>query len=251
MIWFGIASTMEYRWSFFSKVIGMVLNDVGLLLLWIIFFAKFPEVNGWQFSDMILLYAVLMTSFSLSVLIFGGATTMSKTIAQGELDYYLALPKNVLWHVSVGKIYVEALGDLIFGISMFILSRPDSIGQVLLYILIVGLVSFGMYNFGVAVHSLAFFFGNYEETAERWYWTTFGLAFNPQGAFSGPLKLVLMTVMPVFFMSNAPVRLLKQYTGDLLVGLILFAVIAFFLAQILFRWGLRRYESGNLINVRI
>ena len=52
---------------------------------------------------------------------FGNVNQLARIIAQGELDYYLALPKNVLLHVLVSRMDLPALGDILFsaGCSSF------------------------------------------------------------------------------------------------------------------------------------
>src|SRR5262245_48288652 len=95
----SVLSAMEYRTSFLIQVIVMAVNNTAFLILWYIFFQKFPVINGWTFQDTVLLEALVAVNFSL-VMIFGrGAFELARNITKGELDYFLSFPKNVLWHV--------------------------------------------------------------------------------------------------------------------------------------------------------
>ena len=247
----AIASEMEYRITFVTKVIGMVINDFGLLLLWVIFFKKFPAVNGWQFHDMLLLYAIITVSFSLFGLFSGGTMELAKLVTKGELDYFLTLPKNVLWHVSVSKTEISVLGDFVFGVIMLFFAGPFSLGQLGVYVLVTLASCFLMYSFASTVQSLVFFFGNFEETAERWYWTLFGFSLYPQSVFSGWLKAIMLLVIPAFFVVSLPMQIIRSFDFPHLL-LLLAATLGFFcLSVFTFQKGLRRYESGNLINVRV
>ena len=65
-------------------------------------------VAGWSYQELLLLYAVLTLGFGLGVGIMGNCTRLSQIIAEGHLDFYLTLPKNVLLHVLVSRMNVGA-----------------------------------------------------------------------------------------------------------------------------------------------
>lgn len=43
----NLQSAMEYRASFLSQMIGMMVNNAIYFLIWVIFFDRFKEVRGW------------------------------------------------------------------------------------------------------------------------------------------------------------------------------------------------------------
>ena len=63
---------LEYRAAFWAQVFAMMLNDAMWLTFWGLFFASFQEVRGYQFADVVLLWAFVAFSFGLSTAIFGG-----------------------------------------------------------------------------------------------------------------------------------------------------------------------------------
>ena len=48
----NLLSVMEYRISFITQVLGMMLNDFMYFAIWIIFFQQFKDVRGWGIGDM-------------------------------------------------------------------------------------------------------------------------------------------------------------------------------------------------------
>jgi ABC-2 type transport system permease protein len=54
----NLLSIMEFRVSFLTQVIGMILNDFIYFAIWIIFFKTFNEVRGWGIDDMYITYGV-------------------------------------------------------------------------------------------------------------------------------------------------------------------------------------------------
>ncbi len=157
---FNLASAMEYRWSFVSQMLFMVLNDFLLLFFWWLIFGKVQAIGGWTFADVITMHAVLATAYGLSVSVFGNVNRLARIIAEGQLDYYLLLPRNPLVHALVSRSDISGLGDVAFGLAAFCLFTPVTPGRLALFA-IVSLASCTVYTcFAVITGSIAFFIGN-------------------------------------------------------------------------------------------
>ena len=247
----NILTAMEYRTSFLIQVLGMIVNDVALILVWVIFFKQFPEIRGRTFSDTVMLYAITTINFGLVMALFRGSFELARTISRGELDYFLALPKNVLWHVSVSKSEISAIGDTIFGILIFFVSGDITPQKIFLFIFYIIISSVILYSFTVITQSLAFWFGNFEEAAEQIFHTLIGFTLYPQTVFHGLLKIVMLTFIPAFFIATLPVQLIRNFDLALTLVMLVYAIAIFGIAVLIFKAGLKSYESGNLINVRI
>jgi len=134
-------------------------------VLWFIFFQTFKNVNGWGWEDTALLVSITTLSFGFVFVFAKGATDLAKTVRQGELDYYLAFPVDTLWHVSVSRTRIDAIGDLLFGVLMFFLFTPVTIETTVLFFSVSALAACVMFSFIVVTQSLAFFFANIEDAA--------------------------------------------------------------------------------------
>lgn len=247
----NIMSAMEYRASFLTKVIGMIINDLGLILLWIIFFQKFPSVNGWTLQESNLLFAIGTCNFALVMIFAGGAGRLSKTIANGELDYFLSLPKNVLWHISVSRTDISSIGDFIFGMGIFFFSGNISPEKFLIFLAIIFITACCYLNFIIITQSIGFFVGNFEQASMEIFHGILGFSLYPQSVFSGLLKIITFTILPAFFIYTLPVEIVQNLDWSLIPILLAFWAVSFILAIFIFKKGLKKYESGNLINLRI
>ena len=247
----NILSAMEYRISFLTQVFGMIVNDVGFALLWVIFFLKFPSVNGWTFQDSALLFAISTVSFSFVMISARGAHYLARNIAKGELDYFLSFPKNVLWHVSISKTEISAIGDLIFGFIIFFFSGSISFEKFGLFLLVSVFAAIIFFGFTIITQSLSFYFGNFEEAADQLFHALLGFTLYPQTTFYGALKFIMFTIIPAFFVATLPVELIKNFSWKWFLVLVVFAICIFIAAVIVFNRGLKKYESGNLINVKM
>jgi ABC-2 type transport system permease protein len=247
----NISAAMEFRTSFWIQVIGMLLNDVAMMTMWYIFFTRFPSINGWGFRDTIMIWSITTTSFGILMTTSRGAFEIARGIAQGELDYYLAFPRDVLWHMSVSKSEIAAIGDLIFGIVLFFASGDITIERFVIFVAMSALSAMICWAFIVTTQSIGFFVRNFEEGAQDFFHALLGLSMYPQNVYRGWLKVLTYTVLPTFFAYFIPLTLMREFKWELIAGIVGFWIVSCSIAMALFRYGLRRYESGNLIQVKM
>jgi len=244
-------SAFEYRAAFLTQAIGMMLNDICWVACWWIYHQKFPVVNGWQFEDTMILFGLNCFAFGLFVTFLGGSFDISRMIYRGELDYYLTFPKNVLWHVALSNVLFSGVGDIVYGIGAFFVFADPSLEGVIIFMLAAIFAAIGMFSFMVIVHSISFFVGNFQEAAESIFWTLITFGIYPPSAFKGGLKLIICTVVPAWFVLIMPVELVRNFEWQNLAIVALFNIGMLAFAITLFNYGLKRYESGNLVQAKI
>lgn len=247
----NLQAAMEYRASFISQVFGMFLNDGIWLAFWWLYFTKFPVLGSWQREDVVVLWAVLATSFGVATGLFGNALGLSGIILRGDLDYYLVLPRDVLLHALVSRMSTSAWGDIAFGTLVFLAFGGATPGRLALYVLSVGIVAVFFVSFFVLVNSLAFFIGSSQGISEQLQMTLVHFASYPTTVFQGITRVILFTLIPAGFISSVPVHVLRRFHPGFFAALVVATLLLAVTARAVFGWGLRRYESGNLIAVRI
>jgi ABC-2 type transport system permease protein len=77
---------------------------------------------------------------------------------------------------------------------------------------------------------------------------TFGL--YPVEIFPGVIRVLLYTLIPAAFVGSLPAELLAEFDWGRMATLVAFTAGILLAARCVFQWGLRRYESGNLVTVR-
>ncbi len=247
----NLSSAMEYRASFISQVVGMIINDGIYFVFWLIFFERFKVVRGWGMQDMVLLFSVVTTGFGLAFALFGNAQNLAELIAQGRLDSYLALPRDVLLHVLASRSSLSAWGDLIFGVLCFVFAArftPAEIGLWLAGSLCSGVVlvsSFALFG------CMSFWLGNASQLAMQAGNAILTLAMYPRDIFQGAVRFLMLTILPAAFVGAIPMDIVRRLDWRALLGLIAFAVGIVILLRIVFAAGLRRYESGSALNVNV
>ena len=248
----NLASAMEYRASFITQILFMFINNGIYFIFWLIFFNQFGEVRGYDVRDVYLLFGIVAFSFGLGHMFAGNTgANLAYIIAQGRLDYYLALPRNLMLHVIFSRMVVSTIGDVAFGlVALFLagLYRPLDI----LFFFAVCIPSALIFvGFATAAGSLAFYMGNAQYASQQISNALLTFSLYPNTLFSGGVRFLLYTIIPAFLVGAVPAEIVKGHDVQLLLMLWGVVVIMWVMATAVFYIGLRRYESGSAINVNV
>lgn len=246
----NLKCSLEYGSSFWSQVIGMFVNDSLWVFFWVIYFERFPVLNGWTREDVILLWAVITFSFGIAFGIFAQALRLSELISNGQLDFYLALPKNVLLQILLGQVRPVNLGDLVFGPVLLLFFTQLSFLQVMAYLFSALCAAMIYLAFFIIAGSLAFYFGSSDGLSAAVGNGLIHFSTYPTRIFEGWTRVLLFTVIPAGYISEVPVEFIKDLKFERLFTLLTATGIFLGLAGIIFSYGLRKYESGNLMSLR-
>jgi ABC-2 type transport system permease protein len=247
----NLSSAMEYRANFVSQIIGMIINDAIYFVFWLLFFERFKVVRGWGMSDMVLLFAIVTTGYGLAFVFFGNAYNLAELIAQGRLDYYLALPRDVLLHVLASRSVLSAWGDLAFGVMAFLFTGRFSLPEIALWLVASACSGAVLVSSFALFGCLSFCLGNATQLATQASNAILTLALYPRDIFGGVVRFLMLTLLPAAFVGAIPLDVVRQLDWTALAGLIGFAAGITLLLRIVFSAGLRHYESGSALNVNV
>ncbi len=247
----NLQSAMEYRASFLSQVIGMILNNGIYFVIWVIFFDRFKAVRGWGVSDMYVTFGIAAGAFGMVSLFFGNAFSLGDIITKGRLDYYLSLPRPVLLHAVASRSVSSGMGDMTYGLLSYLVSGVATLDGLLRFLLAVILAAGVFAAFLMIVQSLAFWIGttSYLSGIAVNAMTTF--AIYPATLFDPAAKLFLFTLVPAALMGAVPASFVRGFGWGTLAELAAGAAVFLGIAVAVFNAGLRRYESGSAVQVEI
>jgi ABC-2 type transport system permease protein len=245
----NLNAQLEYRGAFISEVVAMIVNDGFWVLFWVLFFARFPVIEGWEIKDLLLLWTITTAGFGMAFSVMGNAWHLPSLITNGQLDVWMLYPRAILSHVLLGRTVATAWGDAAFGFLVFIVFVQPDLAHLVLFMVLSLSTALVFIGFAVLTASLTFYLGNGTQLAEQWRFAMMSFCTYPENLFSGVVKLLLFTALPAGFVSYVPVRALRNLslvdTAFAMAG----AVAIMTLAVIVFYIGLRRYESGNLMSM--
>lgn len=247
---YNLLRAMDNRISFFGKVFGMILNNAIMIVQWVVLFSLKDNIGGYGFKDVVLLWAFASETFGISRAFFGNAFDLSQLIYMGKLDAFLVQPKDTLTYVSVSNSSISALGDILYGYILLIILKASPLTWLLFTILSIcgGLILTAV---SVIWHSLSFRFQNAEDVATIVNNNMINLGTYPNGIFTPEIKWLLLTLLPVSLTIHFPIEIVKSF--DIKLFLVILGATLFFIifAFIIFRKGLKKYSSSNLVSARI
>ncbi len=246
----NLQAAMEYRAAFAVQIITMIANDGLWLFFWWTYFRQFPLVNGWQSSNIIVIWAVAACGFGIGMAVFGNTPKLAALIMNGGLDAYLGMPRNVLLHVCITASDPTAWGDILFAAGAFTLLLHPDVFHFALFVLLSIMGALIFVSFLVILGSLAFFLGNTEGLSQQMLGALITFSTYPMNIFNGVVRVLLFTVIPAGFITFVPLQLLQHFSWPLFAGMIGFMVLFVGAAAGIFELGLRRYESGNLLGMQ-
>lgn len=249
---YNVKESISNKKSFVIQTIAMFINNFVFILFWqILFNNKGGSINGINIQDILYLWSIPTMGYGIAFFCFGGLQTLCKDIVEGNLDIYLAKPKNSLISVLTSRSILSAMGDFIFGVvcgAIAVNFNPLKI----LVVFILGLIS-GILTVSIltCVRLLGFWLGDISGAAHKYTHSLFiTLTIYPEKMFPGIIKLAMYTVIPAAYVAHIPVKLMKNFSfmgiGILLLATVFFTSLMF----LLYNKGLKKYESGNGVTRR-
>ena len=240
---------MQYKTSFVMTALGQFLTSFTAFLSVLFLFNRFHSVQDYSFSEVLICFSVMLTSFSLTECFVRGFDIFPRLIRSGNLDRILVRPRSEIFQVLTSTIEFSRIGRLLQAIAVLVYAVPTS-GVVWTAdkVLAVILMLLG----GVAVFSALFIL-----YAGFSFFTIEGLEF--MNIFTDGSREFGMYPLSVygegvlkFYTYCIPIALFQYYPFLYLVGhsddvrLIFLPLLGFLFlipCYAFFRVGLRRYKS--------
>jgi ABC-2 type transport system permease protein len=239
----AVAEVAANRRSLAAQMAIMFVNDAVWVVFWVLFFRSVGEVGGWDAEKILVLQAVLTASGGIALGMLSNARRIGQLAVEGGFDAVLTLPVSPLGHVLLRRVEPTNLGDLAFGVLLFLVAGHPTPARVIVFVVVVLASAALLTGFLVLTGSLGFFAGR-SESGELGFHAMLLLGAYPVDVFAGAAQVVLYTVVPAAFVASVPAQIVGSFDGELLLALVTAATISVALAVVTFRAGLRRYTSG-------
>jgi ABC-2 type transport system permease protein len=241
----------QYKTSFFTKIIMMILNNAFFILQWIIIFGVTESIGGYGFKEVMLLWALSAMGYGIAHALFSGAFNIANLIYEGRLDVFLTQPKNVLVNLICSETSVSALGDIAY--SFIALALAGASWWWYLAIIPIGIVGALIYvGITICFQTLSFYVKRGSAIADTIGSAMLMFSNYPPVIFNTIAKILLFTIIPCGFMIFLPAE--SIFLGFSIWGIVAmlgFALLMVILAFILFKKGLKKYNSGSLMGGRL
>lgn len=238
----------ELKSAFITSIIGMCLNNIAFIILWFNFGTMVGNINGWEKFDIIGLYGFSAISYGLVFTFLYGINNIPTYISSGNFDKYLLTPKNTLLKVATSAISISAIGDLIFGLFCgiaYIFLAQFTILQILESLVLIIISATIFFSFTLICMCLSFYFMEGENISTGMFQMFLAPSLYHGGAFSKPLRIIFIYVIPSLLLGAIPVEIVKNLTVLNFVGILVLSLFWLLVSIFFFYKSLKKYESNN------
>jgi ABC-2 type transport system permease protein len=249
---YSLVRTMMFRGDFLVwALVELFWMTVNLLTVAVIY-EHTDSIAGWSKYEMILLVGTSMLVQRLLMGFFWSSIfEMGRNVRNGNFDFMLAQPGNVMFMASTRKLDPDGLINSIVATGVVIYAarelglEPDAL-QIALYVFMIfcGLVIH--YSILMLSMSVAFFLRN-SQGLEGGYFTLTEFSRLPDKAFTGvATRWLFVYLLPVVVVSNAPARtVLHGFELTWALWLAAWTAAIFVVTVFVFHVGLRKYASAS------
>ncbi len=247
---YNIMREMTNRVTFLTNILFMILNNATFIVQWLLIFHLKPEIGGYAFREVMILWALAASSFGLAHILFNRAFSLSDLILNGKLDSFLVQPKNVLLSIVTSSTSTSAIGDLLYGYILLLVIRCNVVDFLLFTLFtITGTIIYTA--FMTIVGSLSFWIIRGDMLADSLHNTMINFSIYPDTIFKNGVRLLLYSLVPIGFYTYMPLHVLIKFNPFTTLGVLGFAIGISLLAFFVFYKGLTHYTSSNLMSARI
>ena len=247
----NVRCVMQYKTSFVLTVVGQFMVSFTVFLGIFFMFQRFPQVEGFTYSEVLLCFSVMLLEFSLAEMFARGFDAFSGMVRKGEFDRVLVRPRNEILQVLGSKFELTRIGRMVQAVVMFVYGIAESevrwsFSKVLtiLFMLIGGTAVFtGLFMIYAA---LCFFtldgleFMNVFTDGAREYGK------YPIGIYGKKMLLFTTFIIPYALVQYYPLLyVLGRRTERIFMFLPLLACWFLLPALLLWKFGVRHYKSSG------
>lgn len=236
------------RVSFVVQILGMMLNNAGIAVMWVLFISVFGTVNGWGAADVLGAQGIGSLTFGLGYTFCYGAVNFSLAIRRGTFDGFLLRPLRILPHVWRSTFAASTIGDILFGLVMIAIATvlsdsPWTVPAVALLLAPPGAMI--MVAISTIMNSYAFWRPDDRMLTEIGFRMFMTPTMYPAGAFPDALRAIFTFLIPSLLVAGVPWEAARGQLAFVAIGVWVAGLAWLSLSALVFHAGLRRYESGG------
>jgi ABC-2 type transport system permease protein len=247
-----LRAMLEYERDFWIMATATVLMQVVNVVFLAALFAKVPRLNGWSLWAVVMMFGLVAVAEGVGSFFFEGMWNLAGLINTGELDYFLVRPYPVVLQTSSAAVGVNGLsnmvtGGLMIGVAVAHVDIAWSPWRVLFGVLLLACAVLIKLAINLATNAVSFWLSSPSPLFAMAVHQAGDLARFPLSIYPLALKALLGFAVPFAFVSFFPVAYLMDNGSSRRMGLLtpLVAAYCVAIALIVFRRGLRRYESAG------
>lgn len=242
---------MQSKVDFLMGLLGFFLTQAsGIIFLYLIF-QQIPTLQGWTFDQLIFIYGFAQIPRGIDHLLTDNIWLVAwRIVVNGEFDRYMLRPMNVFFQVIAEKLQPDALGEILIGSILVIISAQKGVALITPVNILLFVVS--IFAGALIYTSIKLFFASFAlwikqsgpllqvayEMAE--------FAKYPTEIYHKGIQFIITWVIPFAFVAYLPASFFLGKAGAEVIGIeCVIALVFWCVAYGLFNYGLKFYESAG------
>jgi ABC-2 type transport system permease protein len=242
---------VAYRVNFFVQLFQTFLNLVVSLGGLAVIFSYTDRLGGWGPQEILALVGVyFLVGGIIGLVIQPGMEAFIESVRDGTLDFTLIRPEDSQLLVTIGRIDIWRLIDILLGLGIMtwaLIGLGEKVGLLQAGMFVLTLAAGGViiYCFFLILATLSFWFVRIENIlvifqsmyeAGRW----------PVSLYPAWLRYGLTFVVPIAFATTIPAEALTNRLNlQTLLGAVGLALLLLVISRVIWRVGLRHYSGAS------
>jgi len=244
----SLATQMANPLSSFGYLLGKIFRLVFFIIFLKAIFRHTESLAGYSLAQSVLFFLTFNIVDILAQLFFRGIYGIRGIVRDGDLDYFLTQPINLLWRVCFSTVdFLDLLTVIpILGVTWMTLEKipgATSPGALLAYS---GLVLNGLF-IAFALHVMVAALAVWTQEMDNSIWIyrdLMTLGRFPSDIYDAPMRAVITYIIPIAVMVSFPAKAAMGLLSPVWVGVsVLMAALSVSMSLLFWNFSCRRYTS--------
>lgn len=251
---FSFSKALEFRVDFFFRIVMDTMFYLVNIFLYKVLYLHSATVGGFTESQaMIFVMSYLFLNSLMMTILGNNLWWFPIYINRGDLDYYLIRPVSSQFILSLREIAANSLVNVILALTLLVWAFMNyietngaipllNIASYIIFLLV------GLYLYYLVRMSLMLpvFWTHAGRGFDEIFWNVQHAMQRPDAIFTGWVRNLLTTILPLALMVSYPARILFEGPSFELVGHIIIVTIVYScFYQWLWRLALKNYSSAS------
>lgn len=247
----SVMGQIAYRVSFFVQLFESIVELVTALLGLAVIFSYTNDLGGWNPDEVLTLVGVyFLVGGMIGLVIQPGMSKLIESVRDGTLDFTLIKPEDAQLLVSVQRVEIWKVIDVVMGfgvLAVALVRMGEHVDgwEASAFVVMLAAGCIIIYSFWLILATMSFWFVRVENILEI-FQSVYEAGRWPISLYPGWMRFALTFIIPIAFATTVPAEALTgRLTVVTLGGAVVLAALLLAVSRLLWHAGLKRYSGAS------
>lgn len=253
---------MMFPANFLIQVVTRLFWFFARVALFGMIYSEVDQIQEWSKHEY---FAFMSTGMLINSIVeaffMPNCAAFCENIRTGKLDFALTKPVDSQFLVSLQRVSLAMISQMLLSVtllgwSVYNIGLAISVGQVLMYLLYIGVAVMFFYSMMITTACTSIWFGRNQGLYDFWFYITI-FAQYPRSIYDGhdssrletgeALQFAFSWIMPILLVVTVPAQIITGTMSDwrFAVVCVIAAAICFVISRSIFQWSLNHYRGAS------